>query len=242
VVTGRNCPPGDTRALAELPAAALETWAQAIGGAAAFLEQPIGLGVTLAKFAERALVDVDAVRSAAPGALVPRIRADWHEAIDMMLDALTLGAHTFGDQVRRFVTVKTARVEPAALGSDPAPDEAGGGSAVVVAMPGPVAPGEASERPMALANDSNRDTVEMRFSSSSLAGPPGARISGAMVSFDPPALAVEAGGTGRVVVRVQVPPGSPPGTYSGCVQGLPEGQQAQLRVEVSRRQRRRFAT
>jgi hypothetical protein len=206
---------------------------QAIGGAAALFEQPIGLGITLAKFAERALVDVDALRAAAPGGLVPRIRADWHEAIDMMLDAFTLGARTLGDQARGFVSVRTARVEPPAEGSAPSRDDAGGGSAVVVAMPGPVAPGEASERQLALANDTNGGTVEMRFSSPGLAGPPGARIPASHVSFDPPALAVEAGGTGRVVVRVRVPPGSPGGTYSGSVHGLPGGRQAQLRVEVS---------
>jgi hypothetical protein len=224
---------GDARARAPLPAAAVETWIQAIGGAVALLEQPIGLGVTLAKFAERALVDVDALRAAAPGALAPRVRADWHEAIDMVLDAFTLGARMLGDQARGFVTVRTTRVEPPAQGGASAPDNARGGAGVVVAMPGPVAPGEASERPLELANDLNGGTVEMRFSSPGLAGPKGSRIPASLVSFDPPALAVEAGGTGRVVVRVQVPPGSLKGPYSGSVHGLPGGRQARLHVEVS---------
>jgi hypothetical protein len=213
--------------------AALDAWVEAVGGAAALVEQPISVAITLAKFAERTLVDVDALRAATAGSVAPRIRADWHEAVDMIVDAFTIGTRALGDRARGLVAVRASRVESAARDGDGGTGGLGGRPEVVVALPGPVAPGQASERPLVLSNDADRETADMRFTASDLDGPQGARIPGSLVSFDPPSLAVEARGTGRVVARLRVPPGSPRGTYEGVVHGLPGGQQARLRVEVS---------
>ncbi len=209
-----------------------------VSSTASLVEKQLGLGITLAKFAEHTLLDVTELRSAAPGALLPRVRGDAHELLDMFADAVTMATKTFSGQTRGIIDVTSRAQAPRSTRSHtPAqlsPDQAAAGRLVVVQMPGPLAPGQAGERALVMTNETDTPTGEMSFSSSDLVGPSGAWIPGSLVSFDPVALSIPPRESGRVVVRVTIPEGLPGGGYEGLLQGIRvEGQETLLRVDVA---------
>jgi hypothetical protein len=219
-------PPEEYADVFEMPVQAFEAVSQVVSSTASLVEKQLGLGITLAKFAEHTMLDVAELRSAAPGALLPRVRADAHEFLDMFVDAVTMAANSFGSQALGIIDI-TSR--PQAPPPPAAPDHL-----VVVQMPGPPAPGQTTERTMVLTNETDTPTAEMSFSSADLLGPSDARIPSGLISFSPPALAVPPRSSGRVVVRVAIPEGLPSGGYEGPLQGIRvEGQRTLLRVEVA---------
>lgn len=223
---GGGKPPAGLADVFEVPVRAFETMSQMVTSTAALLEAQIGIGITLAKFAEYAMVDVAELRSAAPGALLPRARADAHEFLDMVVDVVTMATHSLGRDGLGIVGITARAPMP--------PEWAAATPRAVVQMPGPPAPGQATERPVVLTNETDTPTAAMSFSSTDLLGPEGARIPGGLVAFDPPVLAVPPRSSGRVMVRVTIPEGLPSGGYEGQVHGMPvDGRETLLRVEVA---------
>lgn len=227
-------PPGELGDVFEMPVRAFEAISQMVGTTASLVEKQLGLGITLAKFAEHTLLDVAELRSAAPGALLPRVRADAHEFLDMFVDVVTMATKSVGGQARGIFDITSRAQAPPDTPPQARPDQAAPDRLVVVQMPGPLAPGQAAERALVMTNETDTPTGEMSFSSSDLLGPSGARIPGGLVSFDPLALSVPPRGSGRVVVRVTVPEGLPGGGYEGLLQGIRvQGQETLLRVDVA---------
>ncbi|HSB78415.1 MAG TPA: hypothetical protein VLM91_06490 [Candidatus Methylomirabilis sp.] len=224
-------PPEELGDVFEMPLRAFEAFSQMVGSTASLVEKQLGLGITLAKFAEHTLLDVAQLRSAAPDALLPRVRADAHEFLDMFVDVMTMATNSLGSQALGIIDITSrAQAPPAPAASD---------HLVVVQMPGPPAPGQATERAIVMTNATDTPTAEMSFSSSDLLGPSGARIPSGAVSFNPPALLVAPRSSGRVVVRVTIPQDLPSGSYEGLLQGMRvEGQKTLLRVEVAEKRPR----
>ncbi len=219
-------PPARLADVFEAPVRAVETMSQLLTSAASLLEAQIGIGITLAKFAEYAMVDVAELRSAAPGALLPRARADAHELLDMLVDAVTMASHSLGRDGLGIVGITARAATP--------PEWAALAPRAVVQMPGPPAPGQATERSVVLTNETDTPTAAMSFSSTDLLGPSGARIPRGCVAFSPPVLAVPPQSSGRVVVRVTIPEGLPGGGYEGQIHGMRvDGRETLLRVEVA---------
>jgi hypothetical protein len=224
-------PPEELDDVFEMPVRAFEAVSQMVSTTASLVEKQLGLGITLAKFAEHTLLDVAELRSAAPDALLPRVRADAHEFLDMFVDVVSMATKSFGGQALGFIDITSRTQAPR--------DQAAPDHLVVVQMPGQPAPGQAAEREIVMTNETDTPTAEMVFSSSDLLGPSGTRIPSGLVSFTPPALSVAPGGKGRVVVRVTIPEGLPSGGYEGLLRGIRvEGQKTLLRVEVAEQRSR----
>jgi len=221
--------------LFEIPARALEAVSSWVGSSVSMVEKPLGLGVTLAKVAEHSLLDVTEIRSASPDALLPRVRADAHEVLDMLVDAVAMAARSLSGNLGSVVNITASpRPAPPPPSLQPPAAEPAFDRLVVVDMPGPLAPGRAGERPIVMTNESDAPTGDMSFASSDLLAPSGAWIPATHVSFDPTSLAIPPRGSGRVVVRVTIPDGLPAGSYEGLLQGIRvEGQGTLLHVDVA---------
>jgi hypothetical protein len=70
---------------------------------------------------------------------------------------------------------------------------------------------------MTLQNDGDTETEEFRFASTDLVSGAGERIPSRCVTFAPQALRIEQHKAARVDIAVEVPKGTPAGTFSGLV-------------------------
>ena len=85
--------------------------------------------------------------------------------------------------------------------------------------PPPVSPGKAGQVLLTLINDDLKETVECTLKSTDLVGGPGDRIPAEQIQVYPNPVKIAPGETRDVRIDIQVPNGTPPGSYAGLLQG-----------------------
>lgn len=225
------------RATRAATASALGASRRAVGAApavviraATILEEEIAIGLGAVKRIEQRFLDVDAIRKQDPDAVMSKFRRDAHDAIDIILDVLTAAAQTVGAQAGRFVNVTAGATGTPTAGKNGTP---GGIQVPALRVPGKVAPGASGDVAMSLENPSDAQTASFSLHASDLVSASGDRIGATQVAFSPPNLSVGPRQAGRVDVKIQVPAGTPSGTYEGLVRATRmENLRAMLTVVV----------
>jgi len=201
--------------------------------AASILEEEVAMGIGAAKRIEQRFLDVAALRAQPPDAVMSRFRRDAHEAVDIILDIVTAAATTIGERAGHFINI-TAGGSPSTPEHvpDSTPEDPG------VRLPkirfvGRVKAGAAAELAISLDNESGQGTTEFSLHVSELVSASGDRIAAAAVTFTPAKLSIEPRSSGKMVVRVRVPEGTPPGLYEGLVRATQlDAIRALLSIEI----------
>jgi hypothetical protein len=180
--------------------------------AASILEEELASGLRAAKHIERRFLNVDALRTQDPDAVMLKFRRDAHDAVDIILDILTAATQTVSAQAGRFINV-TAGAGAAKPDDGLAPDV----SVPALRVPGTIAAGSSGEVSVLLENTSEVRTSNFTLHCSDLLSATGAKIAAESVSFSPETLSVEPKTSGRVALYVNVPAGTPAGKYEGFV-------------------------
>lgn len=191
-----------------------ETTTRFVKQAASILEEEIAAGIGLAKQVEAKFLDVEKLRSGKPDEVMQRFRRDAHELVDILIDALQGTLSALGGLAQKAVKVRA--------GATPGTMEPG--KTTTVELDKPVKAGEVVEIPLTLANDSDEPTPEFHFYPTEFVSQTGDRIPAEAVQCSPPAVVIPPRATERVTIRVQVPPNTPPGVYSGLLQANKLGQ------------------
>jgi hypothetical protein len=192
------------RAVAAAPAVVIK--------AASILEEELASGLRAAKRIEQRFLNVDALRSQNPDAVMLKFRRDAHDAVDIILDILTAATQTVSAQAGRFINV-TAGTGATKADDGLAPDV----SVPALRVPGTVAAGSSGEVSLSLENTSEVGTSSFTLHCSDLLSATGAKIAAASISFSPETLSVGPKKSGRVALCVNVPDGTPAGKYEGFV-------------------------
>ena len=198
--------------------------------AAAIIEEEVAMGIGAAKRIEQRFLDVAALRAQPADAVMSKFRHDAHEAIDIIIDIVTAAAAAAGDRAGRFINV-TASHTGSVTKESSAPE-----SAVrmpTVRVPGVVAAGTTAQLTMSLENESDQATAEFTLHAGELVSASGARIPSDHVRFEPATVVVAPRAASTVTVHINVPAGTPAGSYEGLVRATQlDGLKAVLAVTV----------
>jgi hypothetical protein len=138
------------------------------------LEEEIAAGILAAKKLEKKVINVEEVRGDNPTELMSRIRRDTHDAIDIILDAVTVLVNQFSnlsDTVTR--------------GRENGTPENKVDHIPVVKNDEPVKAGNQIEIPILLSNDSKDQQMTVELNKSDLTGPGGNKILARNISLVP---------------------------------------------------------
>ena len=204
-----------------------ETTSNVVQKAASILEEEIAAGIVAAKQVEKRFINVNKLRSDKPDELIQRFRRDSHELVDIILDLINVSVKYIGNLSQQVIRIRG--VEPQENVERMSPEQL-----PTLMIPKSIKAGESAEVPMTLENDSDKSTDELNFLSTDLVNTSGDRISSEQTTFTPPSLIIGPNKAEKVTVTVDVPEGTPPGTYSGLVQATKLNQlRALLMVQVS---------
>jgi len=200
-----------------------------VSHAASVLEEELSRDITIARKLENKYVNVDAARDSTHGELISRFRHDSHEVLDMFIDLVTVGVSSVDEFKDEVVLV------PGGSGSGKGSEVPVRRGIVSLDVPGIMRPGQATEIPLELRNESERETQEFRIHCSDLTSPDGKRISARNIRFSPAKVSLDPDSTEKVSITVKVPKTAQIGHYSGIIQatGL-EGFKAVLSLDVNK--------
>ncbi len=171
------------------------------------LEEEIAAGILAAKKLEKKVINVEEVRGDNPTELMSRIRRDTHDAIDIILDAVTVLVNQFSnlsDTVTR--------------GRENGTPENKVDHIPVVKNDEPVKAGNQIEIPILLSNDSKDQQMTVELNKSDLTGPGGNKILARNISLVPRLVVVDPAGKREVAIRIKIPKACIAGNYSGLMQ------------------------
>lgn len=208
-------PPPQLDVLAGVMSAAGST-VRIVQKAVSVLEEELAAGITTTQKLEQKVVDVEKLRAADPQEVVQRFRRDAHDVVDILIDLVNVATNSLDQLTQRVIRVGVREMRPGSPASRENTPAGGGIPSLAVATP--VKPGGSVEIPMTLENESSKPTEVFYLLSSDLVNPNGDRIAAGQVSFTPAQMAIEPQKSAVITVTVQVPGGTPPGTYSGLLQ------------------------
>ncbi|CAN5122789.1 hypothetical protein BH20BAC1_BH20BAC1_24810 [soil metagenome] len=171
------------------------------------LEEEIAAGILAAKKLEKKVINVEEVRGDNPTELMSRIRRDTHDAIDIILDAVTVLVNQFSNLSD---TVTRAR--------ENGTPENKADHIPVVKNDEPVKAGNQIEIPILLSNDSIDQPMTVELNKSDLTGPGGNKILARNISLVPRLVVVDPAGKREVAIRIKIPKACISGSYSGLMQ------------------------
>jgi hypothetical protein len=178
--------------------------------AVAVLEEEIAIGISSTQRLEQKLVDVEKLRASPE--IVQRFRRDAHDVVDILIDMVNVATNSLDQMTQRVVQVVDgdASKRPSSRAV-----ETGIPS---LAVSTPLKAGGAANIPMTLENESSKPTDVIDLFSSDLINSEGQRIQAKQITFSPEKIIIEPQKHALITVHVQVPDGTPPGTYSGLLQ------------------------
>lgn len=94
----------------------------------------------------------------------------------------------------------------------------GSGPVSLLKVPSPVTPGQCGTVEFTLINDDPNETAECTLYSTDLIGVSGHRIPHSQISLSPNPLRISPGQSVDGRIEIQLPSGTPPGTYAGLIQ------------------------
>jgi hypothetical protein len=187
-----------------------EATSKVVEQAASILETEVAAGIAVAKKLEDQVIDTEKLRSEKPEEVMARFRRDAHEVVDILADIAAVSMKYMLDVSRNAITIRGRDTTSKA-------EQASGEQLPVIKVAEAVKPGETGKVSMTLQNDGDTETEEFRFTSTDLVSGAGERIPSKHVTFAPQALRIEQHKAARVDIAVDVPKGTPAGTYSGLV-------------------------
>lgn len=171
------------------------------------LEEEIAAGILAAKNLEKKVINVEEVRRENPEELMSRIRRDTHDAIDLILDAVTVLVNQFTDLSDSVLKSKDNSVTPKSTDQIP-----------VVKNEGVAKAGDNVEIPVLLTNDSKDEQMTFELNKTDLTGPGGSKILARNISLVPRMVVLEPEGQKEVAIKIKIPKSCSTGTYSGLFQ------------------------
>jgi len=179
-----------------------------VSQASTILEEELAAGIGAAKQIEARLLNVAEMRSTNPDEVMARFRRDAHEVVDIVLDLLNVPTRSLGGLANR-ISVGQPR--------ETTSDQPGSAGLPTITLPGDVPAGGSGAVPFSLENDGDSPTAAFELQATDLVAAGDGTIAAAHVSFEPPALEIAAHRREDVMIKVDVPEGTPPGVYTGLV-------------------------
>lgn len=171
------------------------------------LEEEIAAGILAAKNLEKKVINVEEVRRENPEELMSRIRRDTHDAIDIILDAVTVIVNQFTNLSDSVTKAKENGVTPKTTNHIP-----------VVKNEGVAKAGDNVEIPVLLTNDSTDQQMTFELNKTDLTGPGGNKILARNIDLVPRMVVLEPSGKKEVAIKIKIPKSCGSGTYSGLFQ------------------------
>ena len=172
------------------------------------LEEEIAAGILAAKKLEKKVINVDELRNAAPEELMSRIRRDAHDAVDLLLDAITALSNQITSLTESANGAKTKAAKRAAV------------EIPVVQNDIPAKPGQRVEIPVLITNHSTEKAMQVELVKSELIGPLGAKITTRSIDITPKSFMLVPEEAKEVLIKILIPSTSKPGSYSGLFQDI----------------------
>ncbi len=171
------------------------------------LEEEIAAGILAAKNLEKKVINVEEVRREIPEELMSRIRRDTHDAIDIILDAVTVLVNQFSNLSDSVLKSKDNGLTPKSTDQIP-----------VVKNDGVAKAGDNIEIPVLLTNDSKDEQMTFELNKTDLTGPGGNKILARNISLVPRMVILKPSGQKEVAIKIKIPKSCSAGTYSGLFQ------------------------
>ncbi len=171
------------------------------------LEEEIAAGILAAKNLEKKMINVEEVRKENPEELMSRIRRDTHDAIDIILDAITV-------IVNQFTNLSDSVLKTKSNGATPKPAD----QIPVVKNEGVAKAGDNIEIPVLLTNDSKDEKMTFELNKTDLTEPGGNKILARNINLVPRMVVLEPEGEREVAIKIKIPKSCGAGTYSGLFQ------------------------
>lgn len=173
--------------------------------AASILEEEIAVGIEAAQEIESRYIDVAKLRNGDPDHVMARLRKDAHDIVDIAVDLV----HAAAIALDRALTLEAGRaLPPGNNGSRPMP---------AIEIP-EIKPGESGEVTFTLSNSDDTATPTFTFQTLGLISSKGTEIPATAVSLTPENIVIPPRGSIPLKVSIRVPPGTPPGHYTGLLQ------------------------
>jgi hypothetical protein len=185
--------------------------------AALILEEELAAGIGAVRNVEQRLFG-DPQTAQDPEAVIHRFRTDAHQIIDLALDVVGNTLSAVGTVAERTIRVGGDVARVGGQGGAVADGRPGGDSVSTLTMPGSLTAGETAEIAMQVENDSAEATDVFELKASDLLSEEGGRIPARNVTFEPRRVNIPAHDAERITVKLRVPAGVKPGTYSGLLQ------------------------
>ena len=105
-------------------------------------------------------------------------------------------------------------------------------SVSLLKVPSPVNAGQVGHIPISLINDDPNETLNYALHTTDLVDASGHKISADHIDVSPNPFKLLSGESIEGQIEIRIPPGTPPGTYSGLIQ-TEEGNAAQTKIQVT---------
>jgi hypothetical protein len=184
--------------------------------AANILEEEIARGIVAAKQIEGKLTDVNKLRNNSDAELLTRFRRDAHDIIDLIIDFSAIAVKNVGQISSRFINI---RQEMATDGTDGRPAAGTQAHIPLIQVPKELRAGEMYDVPITLENDDRNETKSVHFENTILVDAQGNQVTAGAIGFDPNPLVLKPGSSGVVTLKVKLPEGVKPGSYTCFIQG-----------------------
>ncbi|MEO6288474.1 MAG: hypothetical protein ABIO76_01060 [Ginsengibacter sp.] len=173
------------------------------------LEEEIAAGILAAKKLENKVINVDEIRQENPEELMSRIRRDTHDAIDIILDAVTVIVNQFGTLTNTLTKVNQNGASIRKTNHIP-----------VVKSEGVVKAGDNIEMPILLTNESKDKEMIFELNKADLNGPGGNKILARNIKLVPRLAVLSPSEKKEVAIKIKIPKSCSAGTYSGLFQDI----------------------
>lgn len=194
--------------------------------AADILEEEIAAGIIAAKEIEKKIIDVDEIRDQDADHVMSRYRSDAHEAIDMLMDVVSVATQQIEKISDRVVNITSAPSQSASTAANQVP---------VLRNEKTNKPGEELSINMQLQNESKENEMKVNLRETDLVSPSGDRILARNIRMEPEVLNLKPGEKQNVAIIVKIPRSTKSGQYSGLVQDKKiQGLQAMVSVDVTK--------
>jgi hypothetical protein len=174
------------------------------------LEEEIASGILAAKKMEKKVFNLDEKKAEEPSELMSRIRRDVHEAVDLMMDSMTVLVDYFGVLNEKVVRNENGHNN----------EGNGQSSAPVIKNDTPTSAGDKIDLTFQLTNDSADESKSVQLKKPELVNISGEKINPRNIRFSAPKFSLNPYASRRVTMGVSLPKSTRSGSYTGLIQDM----------------------
>ncbi len=174
------------------------------------LEEEIASGILAAKKMEKKVFNLEDRKSEEPSELMSRIRRDVHEAVDLMMDSMTVLVDYFG-VLNENITKNQNGHKQESNGQSTAP---------IVKNDTPCKAGEKIDLVFQLTNDSSQEKKSIQIKKPELVNINGEKILPRNIQYNTSSFILEPEASKQVTISVSLPKKTNPGSYTGLIQDM----------------------